>query len=193
MPLATFDKELNFLAYSEEWIKEFNIKKQDLRGKSCFDILPHLPDSLKNKLIDCLRDGAAHFNAGEQFQKADKSYYWLKWKINPLKNEDDEIDGLMILIEDITDSKREEEMLLEAQKVARIGSWKVDLIANKVYWTALTRQIHEVDDEYVPNFEDGIKFIKEEDRDKIIEVTKEATTVGTPWDIELRLIHSKRL
>ncbi len=47
-------------------------------------------------------------------------------------------------MEDITEDKREIELLHKAESVARVGGWEVDLVKNTIYWTKTTRQIHEV-------------------------------------------------
>lgn len=87
---------------------------------------------------------------------------------------------------------KKEELLLKAQKVARIGYWEVDLIKNTVYWSDITKEIHEVPMSFVPNLEEGINFYKEgEHREKITELVNKAIATGEPWDTELILVTKK--
>lgn len=93
---------------------------------------------------------------------------------------------------------REEELihyknLLErTNEVARIGTWEVDLIKNKVSWSKITREIHEISEEYEPDLETGINFYKPgEDREKITEIFGRAASEGKKFDAELRIITAK--
>jgi hypothetical protein len=61
-----------------------------------------------------------------------------------------------------------------------------------IYWSSITKEIHEVPDDFVPDLEKDIHFYKEgESRDKVINAFKEAIENGTPWDMELQIITAK--
>ncbi|MEJ6396254.1 EAL domain-containing protein [Gymnodinialimonas sp. 2305UL16-5] len=70
-------------------------------------------------------------------------------------------------------------------QVAGIGGWEVDLIKNEVLWTAETRRIHGVGDEFIPTVADGISFYAPEVRQTVTDVVNQAIRDGTPWDLEL--------
>ncbi|ANW95780.1 hybrid sensor histidine kinase/response regulator [Wenyingzhuangia fucanilytica] len=94
-----------------------------------------------------------------------------------------------LLEKDLTKTKI---LLEETNKVSRIGGWEVNLITNKVHWTNMTREIHEVDDDFEPNVETGINFYKEGiSREIISKAIEEAITQGKSWDVELQLITQK--
>jgi len=158
---------------------------------SYYDVIPETPEILKKIHKKCL-EGESNISDGTKFVKSDNSVQWLKWKINPWKREDNSIGGLIIIQEDITEQKRREELLLTAEKVARIGGWEVDLDTGNVHWTEVTKEIHEVPEDYIPNLEDGINFYKEGDsRDEITRLVSEAIASGEPWDTELQIITAK--
>ena len=65
-------------------------------------------------------------------------------------------------------------------------------LKNTVYWTKTTKEIHEVDDDFVPNLEEGINFYKKGyHRDKITKLVSAAIEKGKPWDTELVIITAK--
>ena len=69
------------------------------------------------------------------------------------------------------EKKRVEENLLRTNSVARIGIWEVDLINQQVFWSKVTKEIHNTDDDYIPSLENAVKFYKEGySRNKITEV-----------------------
>ena len=92
-------------------------------------------------------------------------------------------------MEDITNKKLEEELLVKSQRVARIGGWEVDLVNDKIYWSHITKEIHGVDENYIPNLADAISFYKEGySRTTISKLVKEAMEYGKAWDTELQII-----
>tara|TARA_R110001592_G_scaffold69489_1_gene213146 strand:- start:6752 stop:9370 length:2619 start_codon:yes stop_codon:yes gene_type:complete len=97
---------------------------------------------------------------------------------------------------EVTALKEKERLLLETNRIAQIGYWEVDLTKSTVHWSEITREIHEVPDDYKPNVEEAILFYKEgPSRDKIIQLFKNAIETGEPYDVELELTtfkgHSK--
>jgi len=84
-----------------------------------------------------------------------------------------------------------QEILLETQKVAKIGSWEVDLIANTVYWSEVTREIHEVSADFVPNIAEGINFYHPDYRDLITKRVESALFEGHSFDDKMIFITQK--
>jgi len=93
-----------------------------------------------------------------------------------------------------TDAELERQrMLLDAvSEQARIGAWELDLTTEELYWSEVTRIIHEVDDDFVPTLDNAIDFYgNEKARAQIQAYVNEAITTGTPWQAELPLITGK--
>ncbi|MEX2564901.1 MAG: PAS domain S-box protein, partial [Cyclobacteriaceae bacterium] len=113
---------------------------------------------------------------------------WLSWTTKPFYNE-----GITYSVaKDVTEQKELEDLLEQANRLARIGSWEVDLIKNEVYWSDITRQIHEEEPGYELTLDDGISYYKEgEPRERIEQAVEEAMKQGTPWDLELPIITAK--
>ena len=89
---------------------------------------------------------------------------------------------------EITELKRQEEILLATNRVAKIGYWEVDLREDTLYWSETTKDIHEVPADYVPEVESAIRFFKEGySRNKIIEVFEKALADGSNYDVELEV------
>ncbi|MGY5847376.1 PAS domain S-box protein [Salegentibacter sp. HM20] len=77
----------------------------------------------------------------------------------------------------------------ETNKIAKVGGWEVDLLREKVVWTKVTKDIHEVPQDYEPNLAEGINFYKPGwSRDKIIKLFGDAVEKGIPFDAEFKLI-----
>ncbi|MGB6150824.1 MAG: PAS domain S-box protein [Pricia sp.] len=190
-PVAILDRNMQFIGHSEVWQREFAADFDSIIGKSYYEILPNTPEELRKIYGECLM-GASNSSKGFKFISRNGAVQWLSWKINNWKDKQGVIGGLIILLEDITETKRREELLLRAEQVARIGGWEVDMATNKIYWTEVTKEIHEVSADYVPNLEEGINFYKEgQHRQAISLLVSEAMAHGTPWDTELIIVTAK--
>ncbi len=101
--------------------------------------------------------------------------------------------------QDITEKKDVEialrrtlELFQETGKVARVGGWELNLDTEQLYWSEITKEIHEVSPDYVPNLKEAINFYKEgENRAKISQAVALGMEKGTPWDIDLQIITAK--
>ena len=100
---------------------------------------------------------------------------------------------------DVTESQRLEkslekmrEMLVQTNQVARVGGWEVDMRKNTVYWSEVTRQIHDVEPDFEPTMQSGLSFYKQgESYKKITDAFAEAISNGTSYELELELITAK--
>jgi PAS domain S-box-containing protein len=85
-------------------------------------------------------------------------------------------------------ARRLQEMFQKTGEVAQVGSWEVDLIHGKSWWSDVTREIHEVSPEFVPNLERGINFfLTNQEREVIAKAYHRAVEEGIPYDLELRI------
>lgn len=109
---------------------------------------------------------------------------WMAWTATPLPEE-----GLFFSVaKDISYKKELEDLLLKANTLARIGSWEVDLVRQTIYWSDLTREIHEVGPDFTPDMENTTAFFHEgEDRTRIVQAFTDAIEHGTPFDVELEI------
>lgn len=189
--IAIVDTKLNFINYSNQWQSDFTPNKTDIIGKHLFDVISEMPILFNNAIKVGLTD-KENINAGQKFILPSGKVQWLKWKISPIRNDINILEGLVIYLEDITADKRELELLQTAETVAKIGGWEVDLQKNSLYWTKTTKDIHEVPEDFIPDLAQGINFYKEGiHREKITELVSAAIEEGKPWDTELIIITAK--
>ncbi len=189
--VSIVDTNMCFISHSDVWLKAFKIKKKNIIGKPFYDVIPNTPPELKKIHKEALK-GNANASRGTKFVSEKGRIQWLKWKINPWRNEGGTVGGLIMVMEDITEEKKQEELLLKAKSVARIGAWECDLTTNTLHWTDMTKEIHEVGSDYIPCLEEGINFYKEgEHRQRITELVSEGISDGTPWDTELQIVTAK--
>ncbi|MDG1571149.1 PAS domain S-box protein [Robiginitalea sp. M366] len=187
LPIAVLDANLRFLACSDFW-KQHVPDTDSLLGKPFKETMPELPEELYLDFHYCL-EGVEHRTDTLRFVDSRGHAFWYEWKVNSWLGDAGEVNGLIVILEDRTAQKRNEELLERAQEVARIGGWEVDLIKGTMYWSRITKEIHEVPEDFEPNLETGINFYKEgESRDTITRLVGTAMEKGQGWDTELQII-----
>lgn len=100
--------------------------------------------------------------------------------------------GRLALVSDATEKKVLEELLESATNMARIGGYEVDIPNDSMFWSPMTRDIHEVDDSFIPHLESAIGFYKEgASRTALTEAGYKALKDGIAWDLELEITTAK--
>lgn|GEM_PF-1768896 len=100
------------------------------------------------------------------------------------------------IITDITDRKLAEEALRkserdlkEAQRLARLGNWTLDLLSNKLEWSEEIFRIFEIDrDKFEASYEAFLDGIHPEDRAAVNKAYTESLKNRTPYSIVHRLL-----
>ncbi|MFZ2523877.1 MAG: PAS domain S-box protein [Candidatus Ferrigenium altingense] len=110
-----------------------------------------------------------------------------------------EIEGFPLIYNsarDITERKRAEEYLRdsehrlrEAQRVAHIGDWNLDLVNNVLTWSDEIFQIFELDPKkFGASYEAFMEAVHPDDRERVGNAYFESVQNRTPYDIEHRLL-----
>lgn len=94
------------------------------------------------------------------------------------------------LVLDISDRKRDEKILHETNKVARVGGWELNLVDNTLFWTDVTKEIHGVPSDFSPKLEEAITFYKPgRDRERIQQLVSNLLENGEPYDEDFIIIN----
>jgi len=185
------NREMQIIDHSKLWLKELQNITQSPIGHPIDDLINHTSEEFSKCCEECLLGGEIT-KVIQKLNNPEENTQWLEWTISPWKENPGKIKGLIIIKNDITETKKKEELLLKAKSIARIGGWEVDLVTNTIYWTQVTKEIHEVPMDFIPNLEEGINFYKEGvDRNKITSLVSDAIKDGVPWDTELRIVTAK--
>ena len=96
--------------------------------------------------------------------------------------------GSLGMLSNITEKRHLENLLDKSNRLARIGSWEIDVVNSTVFWSDITKEIREVDANYVPDLETGIGYFTAGIDKKIIsERVEQCIEHGTAWDEELQI------
>lgn len=96
------------------------------------------------------------------------------------------------VLQNITEQQQLKSLLDESNELAQIGSFEIDVINNKVYWSPITKKIREVPPDYKPDLQTGISYFNGEKNQSVIaQRVYNCIQKGIPWDEELEIITHK--
>jgi PAS domain S-box-containing protein len=188
--VAVVDTEFKIISYSKQWETEFLFgQKKNIQGLSFFETNELFPEELLEVFKTVFKTNTPQVNEGQFYISESLGSLWLKWMVNPWNLSNGKIGGLVIIMRDITVEKIEQELLTRGQEVAKIGSWRLDLLKNELYWSEMTKKIHEVPEDFVPKIEEATLFFKEgKSRQTIERAVNEAIKNGTSYDEILQFV-----
>lgn len=102
----------------------------------------------------------------------------------------------LALVRDITERRRTEELMREAaarlndaQRLAHVGSWELDLVTNAMIWSDEVFRILEIDPEQsAASYQALIGAVHPEDREKVEAAYAESLKTREPYSIDHRLL-----
>lgn len=159
-----------------------------------FESIVHPEDwpETRKKLLSIVH-GEPITNFTVRIQQKNEDYRIIEWKAI-YKNE-----LLYGSGEDITHKVKEERkhlrvrrMLEQTNEVARVGGWEMDLTQNKLYWSAVTKAIHKLKDDFKPCTEDAINFYKQgKSRERIQEALTALIKEQKPFADEFQIVDTE--
>lgn len=85
------------------------------------------------------------------------------------------------------------ELYFKAAQSAKIGIWELNFETKVIYWDIVTKNIYEVDSEFIPDFENAMNFyIEGENRNKIKYFVERACKKGLPFEEQFQILSAKK-
>lgn len=124
------------------------------------------------------------------------STYWIELSINPVYNDEHELEGYISVGRDITARKNFEtefltakNLLAHSSEVAKIGGWQVDLLTNEVNWTdGVFKLIGATRETFPLTFETSASVIHTDDLPRAMIMFDDAIKNGKTYEIEKRFV-----
>jgi len=197
LPKATafLNKDLEVVHASDSWIAYFDFSNNAVFGKTISELFGEISPEWKKVLDNCLKGKASAIGV-EPYLGAENQEKWFEWSNIPWYDENENIIGVIIQTDDVTDRvhnelklEKLEVLLREKSEIAKIGSWEYDMLTDQITWSDMTRIIHEAPEGFIPNLEKGINFYKQGySRNTISMAVNKAIEDGTPWSEKLQII-----
>jgi PAS domain S-box-containing protein len=165
---------------------------RSLIGMSVEDINTLPPSETRLKRQNAAKGGVRNFEFKHRLASGDTRDVMVF--TTPI--EVDEKPLLFSIIQDVTERHRAENALLqqqqdlnEAQRIAHIGSWRLDVATNEVTWSEELYRIYGLDPSCpVPAFSEHAAFSTPASWERLSAAVAVTATQGTPYELELQTI-----
>jgi PAS domain S-box-containing protein len=190
-----WDSELKNRMANDAYIEFFGQSPEEMRGIHIRDLLgPELYEKNRVYIEGALAGEKQLFDREIVTPSGEVRYTQASYVPDVVEGE---TQGFFVLVTDITERRRIEEeversrsQLADAERVARLGSWELDIPANRITCSEGLFEIYGITaEEFDEHYEAGnSRYVHPDDRDRVEAEMRKAVDVGTPIDIEYRII-----
>jgi len=136
--IAMLDRNMKYLVVSRRWMEIYHLGDQSIIGRNHYDVFPEISQRWIEIHQRCLA-GAVERCSEEAFQRADGTTNWLQWEVQPWRQADGLIGGIIIFSEDITERKLAQEQIAEQAALLEKAHDAIlvrDLEGQILYWNS---------------------------------------------------------
>ncbi len=193
--VAVHDLNMCYIAASDRWLRDYNVKQSDIIGKSHYEVFPEIPQRWKEIHQRCLA-GAIERNDDDYFERPDGSVTYNRWEMRPWYQLDGKIGGVISYTEVITERKLAEQArksVIErynlATLAAGIGVWDWDIQKDHLIWDARMFELYGIKKEdFCGVHAHWLKSIHPDDKNFAVEELQQALRGEKEYDTEFRII-----
>ncbi len=188
------DLQGRLLTMNRAGLRMMGVKEEEeIAGVAYIDIVS--PEDRKRVAALLSRAYEGHASEFEYTAICNGQWHEFASSVVPLRNADGTVARLMGHTQDITERKHadkalqsSEKSLVDAQRIAHMGSWEWDLINDEMHWSdELYRVFGMARDQIVSSFESFLELAHPDDRESIKEQFKATTSRGSPFGIDFRI------
>jgi PAS domain S-box-containing protein len=136
---------------------------------------------------------AAAFEWGERHPGGIRS--WFRCALSPILGDDQLVAGYLCISSDVTELKRSEErlrrseeLMVDTQGVAHLGTWEWDISEPHATWSAELYRIYGLTPEtYTPSYENYLKMVHPDDRERVKAATERVFGEHVPYSHDERI------
>ena len=179
--------DYRFLSVNHRFEQLTGLRKEDILGKTVMEIMPHIEQHWVKTYGDVALTGKPI-----QFEDYTASIgkYFSVSAYSP------KIGQFAVTIDDITDRKlleieraQREKDLLTSQKIAHLGTWRLDVKTNEVTWSEELYKMYGFDPtQPVPPYTEHMKLFTKASWDRLSTALALTRTQGIPYELELEMV-----
>lgn len=113
---------------------------------------------------------------------------WISWSTSEVFGEEN---FAFAYGRDITEMKELEELFDNTSKLARVGSWEINMSDKYIFCSKITRQILELRDGLQLRLNNRLEYIRESSKERVRKLLQAALFDQKPWDIEVEIRTAK--
>lgn len=169
---------------------------EEIRGESSFSrfVPPGEQEEIRRVLEAAVAGDQTNGNVNSLLTR-DGAEREIEWHVRPLLDEHGEVENLVSVGLDVTESSRligelreSERRLNEAQRLAKTGSWELDAANGSLNWSDETYRIVERDREsFEPSYAAVLEMTHPDDRLRVERAYRRSLETGEPYEITHRI------
>lgn len=128
--VAMFDTEMRYVAHTDRWLQDYSLPQTSLVGVNHYDVFPETPPHWKAK-HQRIMGGATEICEEERFLRADGSENIIRWEVRPWYLQGNNIGGIMMLTEEISERKKLRDQLWSLAKLDSLTGLPNRLLFNE--------------------------------------------------------------
>lgn len=149
--------------------------------------------------IDAIACGVVANGTAADFESAEHGpasvQRWARFALSPLRN-DGATEAFVCIASDITALKRSEQrlrrseqLMVDTQGVAHLGTWEWDVSEPTATWSEELYRIYGLTPEtYTPSYEEYLKMVHPDDRQRVIDATNRVFHEHVPYSHDERIV-----
>ena len=196
--IAVHDKDYRYIFVSQRYLQEYQVKEKDILGKHHYEVFPDLPQKWRDVHKKALM-GEISSAEDDPYYKEDGTVVWTRWECRPWYEKDNSIGGFIVYTEVITERKNlelnlkaakekaeeNERKLIEANEIAKLGSWELDIETGIFTFTDNLYKIFHTSALEIGGYQMTIEnyakqFVHPEDASLVAEETQKAIETNDP-------------
>ncbi|WP_172279101.1 PAS domain S-box protein [Chryseobacterium sp. LAM-KRS1] len=193
--MSMHDMEGNILEVNQKGRETLHYSAEEVNGLNLKDLVPEQNSSLLEKYLERINQNKEDFGTMILESKEGEELIWMYHNLVEIDKDGKpyvvstalNVTERMSLERDLLYAKK---MLEQTSSVAQVGGWEVNLKNKSVIWSKTAKEIHKIDQEFQPDFENAIGFYKEEDKQKVEFLFNRAVSEGIPYDAEFQLVRN---
>jgi diguanylate cyclase (GGDEF)-like protein/PAS domain S-box-containing protein len=154
-------------------------------------------DRLRTAMADA-NDAAASYDLELEFIRSDSRHGWMRSQGELIRNEQGVVVEVQGYAQDITEEvqarrllERSDQALRATQRMARLGSWEVDIASGQAEWSEELYELFGLDPAFPPpNSADSSHLFESESWERITPAMAEARRTGVPFLLEAEIIRA---
>ncbi|WAH36676.1 PAS domain-containing protein [Alicyclobacillus dauci] len=180
-PEGTFD----YISPSAQHLLGY--EPQELVGTTIADYFHPNDTNHLQQLLDKVQDGQDVGIFTCRFRHKEGRYLWLENTFTAIHNKNGELVRILGVGRDVTRRKQAENRLLQAERIAHVGSWERDVQSKTLYWSDELYRIFGLDPKPSIPVEVMYSRIHPADLPRVKQAINDADN-GSPYDIQYRII-----
>lgn len=190
-----WDYSSNKIYWGEGFAAAFGYDRESISMKPDFwleNIHPDEREIVNKGLLKAVNGTDNSWSAEYRYQRFDKKYVYVYDRAVIIRDKEGKAIRMVGAMRDISEMKIMQQLLDKANRLAKVGSWEIDVENSEVFWSPITKEIRETGPDYQPTLEDGIGHFREGySRETIAKRVKESIETGASWVEDLQFYTHK--